>query len=54
MYVRCTQIKDRVKFLIFDFHTPFDREFQGGQEYVCLEVFLSPLSGRKIKETRKL
>jgi hypothetical protein len=38
-YIRCTQIKVKVKFLIFDFDTPFVREFQDGQEYVCLEVF---------------
>ncbi len=37
--VRCTQSKNKVKKNFFNFHTPFDREFQGGQEYVCLEVF---------------
>ena len=39
MHVRCTEIKVAVKFLFFIFHTPFDREFQGGQEYVCSEFF---------------
>ena len=32
--VRCTEIKDKVKFLFSDFHIPSDREFQGGQEHV--------------------
>jgi hypothetical protein len=32
--VRCTQSKLVVKFF-FKYHTPFDREFQGGQEYLC-------------------
>ena len=30
-YLRCTQTKDRVKFFIFYFHTPIDREFHDGQ-----------------------
>jgi hypothetical protein len=50
--LRCTQIKVKVKFLIFDFHTPFDREFQGGQEYVCLEVF-NPFRVEKLKKHRR-
>ena len=29
--LRCTQTKDRVKFFIFYFHTPIDREFHDGQ-----------------------
>ena len=32
--LRCTEIKDKVKFLFSDFHIPSDREFQGGQEHV--------------------
>ena len=36
IHVRCTEIKDKVKFLIFQFHILSDREFQGGQEYVFL------------------
>jgi hypothetical protein len=38
-YVRCTEIKVAVKFSFFTFHTSFDREYSGGQEYVCLGLF---------------
>ncbi len=34
--IRCTEIKVAVKFCFFTNLTPFDREFQGGQQYVCL------------------
>jgi hypothetical protein len=35
--LRSTEIKVAVKFCFSAYHTPFDREFQGGQEYVCFE-----------------
>jgi hypothetical protein len=34
----------------FDFYTPFDREFQGGQEYVCLVFFKTFFPGEKLKK----
>jgi hypothetical protein len=39
--IRCTEIKVAVKFLFFTNLTPLDREFQGGQKYVCLAFSLS-------------
>ena len=36
--VRCTEIKDKVKFFFYYFHILTDREFQGDQEYM-LPVF---------------
>ncbi len=34
--IRCTQSKNAVKKFFVSNLTPFDREFNGGQEYVCL------------------
>jgi hypothetical protein len=51
--IRCTQSKNAVKFLIFNFYTSFDREFQGDQEYVCLVFSWTFFLVEKLKKLRR-
>jgi hypothetical protein len=48
--VKCTQSKVTVKFFFVRNLTPFDREFQGGQEYVCLAFFKPFFPVKKLKK----
>ncbi len=53
-FIRCTQSKHKVKKPFFHFHSPFGREFQGGQEYVCLGFSQTFFPVEKLKKTRKV